>query len=538
MHKLLITVFLFTASASAWSQQAAKDTSSQGKIIEIISAERYNYQSIDTSQFVSLVGKANVKQGNTLFTADSIVLNQKQNMLEAFGNVHINDNDSINIYSEYLKYLGKEKKAYLNNKVKLTDGKGVLTTNNLIYDEQLKIGTYENGGKLVKGKTTLTSTQGFYYGETKDVHFINKVLLIDPETRIKTDTLYYNTNTEVATFVSPTKIYNEKRIINTREGFYDTKNRTAQFGSRPTLEDSTYTFTADRAAIDDKKGLSEYQGNVVYRSKDSIGYDLIANNVKVNKITNSLLATEKPLLFLKQAHDTTIISADTLYTAQLSQLLKSNRVVPLVRDTGFLTLELVEKTEKIDSNTNRFFEAYYNVKIYSDSMQAVGDSLFYSLQDSTFRLFKNPVVWSQNNQITGDTIYLYLQNRKPQRLHVFENALSVQKLGDKYFNQVRGTNMYGFFKEGKLDSLRTKGSPAESIYYGVDDHNKFIGVNKTSSDVIVALFVDGEINRVVFINNLQGLSSPMGQVDHTGIRLKRFKWLEELRPKTKFDLLR
>src|SRR6266511_4258606 len=70
------------------------------------------------------------------------------------------------------------------------------------------------------------------------------------------------------------------------------------------------------------------------------------------------------------------------------------------------------------SYTNRYFEAYNHVRIYSDSLQAVGDSLFYSGEDSVFRLFKEPIVWSRDSQITGDTIYLYTQNKKPKRMYV------------------------------------------------------------------------------------------------------------------------
>ena len=146
------------ASAIAFSQAPVKDTSRQGKTIFIISADRENFQQIDSlTQVLSLAGKAKVRQDKTIFEADSIALNQLTNILEAFGNVHINDNDSINTYSQYLKYIGKDKKAYLNKKVKLTDGKGVLTTEVLVYDEQTKIGIYYKGGKVVIGKTVLTS---------------------------------------------------------------------------------------------------------------------------------------------------------------------------------------------------------------------------------------------------------------------------------------------------------------------------------------------------------------------------------------------
>lgn len=527
---------LTTISGTVMSQRVA-DSSKPGKTIVIISADKYHFEDKDTiGKFVSLVGHAKVKQEKTLFEADSIVLNQKDNILEAFGNVHINDADTVNTYSQYLKYLGKEKKAYLNKDVKLTDGKGILTTNDLEYDTQFKIGKYNNGGKVVNKKTVITSKEGYYYGETGDVYFKLGVNLKDPEFKITTDTLLYNTNKELATFVCPTTIVNGKKTVKTSDGFYEMKKKKANFGKRPFVDDSTYTFTADQMAFDDSTGLGEAQGNAVYRSKDSVGgYDIIANNIKLNNKSNAFLATQKPILFIKQEKDTIYVSADTLYSAKISEL-KKNRIVPFIRDT--IKLDTIKvRFAKTDSAHDRFFEAYYHVKIYSDSLQAVGDSLFYSLEDSTFRLFKNPVAWAQENQISGDTIYLYLENKRPQRLKVFENALAVSKEYKDYFNQVRGNTMYAFFEKGKIHFMRTKGSPAENIYYAKDDNKKFVGVNKCSSDLIEIFFDDGKPQRVRFINNLEGTMYPLQQVNHKELRVRKFKWLEDIRPKSKFDIL-
>ena len=551
-----------------YCQQKQTDTVRNGKTITIISADRYNFQQFDTIQYVSLAGHAIVQQEKTVFSADSIVLNQKLNTLEAVGNVHINDADSIHTYSQYLRYVGKEKKAYLSKGVKLTDGKATLTTDNLIYDVQLKTGTYTNGGKVVNGKTILTSTEGYYYGDTRDVYFKKKVVMIDPEFKMYTDTLMYNLTTSISTFVTNTKIINGKRTITTTDGYYDTKKKNGYFNKRSFIDDSTYTFAADKTAIDEVSGLSEYQGNAVYRSKDTVGgYDLIAGNIKINKKTNSFLATKKPILLIKQEKDTIYISADTLYSSKLS-LLRKTRLVPEVREKP-VTEKSISKSSKVDStkqaiagtdslqsikkaihkplkpavkdtNNDRFFEAYYNVKIFSDSMQAVSDSMFYSLEDSTFRLYSNPIAWSQDNQITGDTMLLFLENKRPERLYVYENALTIQQVGKKYYNQIKGNSINAYFLKGKMDHLRAKGN-AETIYYGTDDRNKFVGVNQANCDVIDMYFEkvkdDSKPQRIVLRNNLQGTATPMGQVNHDELRLRGFHWLIDKRPKSKFDIL-
>ena len=213
--------------------------------------------------------------------------------------------------------------------------------------------------------------------------------------------------------------------------------------------------------------------------------------------------------------------------------MKKTRTVPLITDSLPIPIDTAYNSK--DSSRDRFVEAYSHVKIFSDSLQATGDSLFYAADDSVFRLFKNPIVWAQQSQITGDTIYLYTANKKPKRLYVFENALSIQKVDANYFNQVKGRTINGYFENGDIEHLRAKGN-AESVYYGQDEDNKYIGVNKASADIIDMYFANKEAQRVVFRSNLEGTSYPMGQVDHNELKLRGFIWHDDIRPKTKYDL--
>ena len=386
-----VLLFAFNASSSFSQSPQPTTDSTQGKKLEIIVADRYNFQKIENvGDFVSLAGNVQIRQEQTLFYCDSAVLNQALNTIEAFGNIHINDADSIHTYSQYLKYLGKEKTAYLKNKVKLTDGKMVLTTDELEYNTATHIGNYLKGGKVVNGTTILTSTEGYYYGDTRDIYFKKKVFLNDPQYKITTDTLLYNSYTQLARFTVPTKIVTDKRVVHTSDGYYDMKNKKAVFGKRPVVDDKDYTLTADDMAFDDATGFGEAQGSVKYKSKDTINpFILLANNIKSNNKSGGILATQKPLMIIKQDKDSIFLTADTLYSGKLTEL-KKFRTVPDISDTIYSPRK--PEPAKPDSNSNRFFEGYYHVKIFSDSMQAIGDSMFYSFKDSAFRLFKSPEI--------------------------------------------------------------------------------------------------------------------------------------------------
>jgi lipopolysaccharide export system protein LptA len=533
ISKYYLMLVLFTGMIH-FTQAQSPVADSSGKTLEIIKADRYNFEKKDSlGDFISLAGNVMVRQLNTVFTCDSAVLNQKDNIFEAFGNIHINDEDSIHTYAQYLKYYGADKTAVLKRNVRLTDRKIVLTTNELVYNTFTKIGIYKNGGKIINGKTILTSSEGHYYGETKDVIFKKKVVLIDPQYKVTTDTLLYNTFTEISTFTVPTTIVSGKRKIKTSQGYYDTKNRKAFFGKRPQIDDADYTLDADEIAFDDATGFGEAQGNAVFRSKDTAnGQTIIANNLKLNNKTKAILATQKPLMIIKQNRDSIYVTADTLYSGQLSEAKKS-RIIPVITDSIKQVKDGTKK--KSDSSSNRFFEAYYNVKIFSDSMQSISDSMFYSFEDSTFRLFKNPIVWAQGNQLTGDTIYLFTEQKKPSRLYVFENAIAINKVGTQFYNQVKGNTINGYFIKGNIDFLKAKGS-AESIYYAADEDGAFIGVNRSTSDVIDMFFKERKLQKVVSRNNLKGTITPISKANHSEMKIRGFKWQDNLRPKTKFEL--
>ncbi|GAC1496089.1 MAG: hypothetical protein NVS1B13_26380 [Flavisolibacter sp.] len=254
------------------------------------------------------------------------------------------------------------------------------------------------------------------------------------------------------------------------------------------------------------------------------GINILADRIFVNKKKDAFLATKKPLMIIKQEKDSIFITADTLFSARLSDLPASTKADSIRR----LRLDLKD-------SANRYFEAYRHVRIFTDSVQAVSDSLFYSFQDSVFHLYQDPVVWSRASQITGDTIYLYTKNKKPDRVKAFNNSFMVSEVQKGIYNQIKSTRMDGYFKDGLMDSVRAKGM-AESIYYIQDKDSAFSDVNQTKSDLIDIYFDNGELFKVVFRNDLKGSLYPLSQKKPSEMKLEKFRWLDARRPKTKYEL--
>lgn len=537
IQKILKLLFLFCFGMASLgygqetpipTRQADNDT---GRLVRIIKADKFSLIKIDsvTEKYI-LVGNVLLQQGNTFFSCDSAIKDDKLNIIEAFGNIHINDADSVHTYSQYLKFLGDTKIAMLRKKVKLTDGKGVLTTEELDYDLNAKIGTYSNGGKVVNGQSVLTSKEGFYYADTKEVYFRDNVKLVDPEYTMATDTLLYNIDQEMATFVAATTINDGKTTIRTRSGFYDLKNGTAQFGKRPVIDDSTQQIIADDIQYDKKSGNGVATGTVIYRDTAQ-GTTILAGLTEFNSSTKQVLATQKPVMILKQNNDSIYISGDTLVSVLISDtLLAKNDSLP---STDTLRGTQVKNSSAADSI--RFFQAFHHVRIFSDSLQGVCDSLSYSGKDSIFRFYKDPVIWSRDSQISGDTIYLLTRQKKVEQVLVFENGFSINKTPESFFNQIKGNRLNGVFKDGNIDYIRAKGN-AESVYYLMDDDSAYLGMNYARADAISMYFVEKELKKVTWVIGVEGTTYPFRQIPEDKKELRNFKWQENRRPKTKYEL--
>jgi lipopolysaccharide export system protein LptA len=494
---------------------AAQDSS---KPLEIRNAQRLIFQKKDSVELQIAVGNVELQQGTSLFYCDSCVLNQTDNFFEAWGNVRLIEKDTTDIKANHLLYQIDKQIAFLDGNVRLSDGKGKLQTPSLEYDLNTDIGIYRNGGTVLNGKTTLTSKEGFYYASLRDIYFVKEVRLKDPGYQIKTDTLLYNLDSRITRFVSPTEIKDSNgRIVETREGFYNMTTGKAEFGKRPKIRDGKTTITGNSVRIDDETGLSEAVGAV--EIIDSVqGTKLLAGKVVSDKKKNTVVSTDHPVLIVEQGKDSVYITADTLFSGPLPK-----------------PIRIDSTTRSPSDSTLRFFKAFRQVKIFTDSLQAVCDSMYYSYEDSVFRLYQEPVVWSAGSQITGDTIVLHTKNKKAEKLDVFENSLLVQRLDPEVFNQVKSIRMAAFLTEGSMDSLQAKGY-AECIYFIQDDDSAYVGVNESSADRLDIYFQQAALDRVVFRSEVTGTVWPLREKNPSNMRLTGFRWLEEQRPKSRFAI--
>ena len=112
----------------------------------------------------------------------------------------------------------------------------------------------------------------------------------------------------------------------------------------------------------------------------------------------------------------------------------------------------------------------------------------------------------------------------------------VNQSNKQFYNQIAGKTINGYFVNGAIDYVRVKGQKAESIYYVQDKDSAYVGMNRATGDVIDMYFLKNELNKVKFVNDVDGALYPMNQIPDDQKKLLLFKWQDARRPKNKLEL--
>jgi lipopolysaccharide export system protein LptA len=183
----------------------------------------------------------------------------------------------------------------------------------------------------------------------------------------------------------------------------------------------------------------------------------------------------------------------------------------------------------------RILKAYYKVRMFRSDLQGKCDSLTYSTVDSTLQFHGSPVLWSDSSQLTADFIKMYMANKKIDRMELQNTAFLISRDDSTKYTQIKGKNMTGYFKEGKMKKLVVRGN-GQTIYYPKDSED-YIGMNKTSSsDVIIYFNDENKVEDIVLLVKPEGTLFPLNEVTNEEMYLKDFNWQEDKKPKKKEDI--
>ncbi|WP_372947529.1 OstA-like protein [Mariniphaga sp.] len=452
-----------------------------------------------------LVGNVRIRHQDVLMWCDSAYTYTGTNRVDAFGNVRINQGDTMNLYARKIYYNGDIREAMAYQDVRLENKNTTLFTDTLQYDMAANIGYYEDNGKIVDSTNILTSVIGKYFIDNDLVHFYQNVEAYNDNYTLTSDTLYYNTETGRLFIVGPTTIRDSSNTLYAEDGWYDTKTGEAELLKNPLVYNETQQLKANYIKYNEADGNGKALGNV--HMEDFENKVIVTGNTSdYNDKLEIATVTDSALFMMYSESDTLFLHADTL------------RTVPDTVDGEKIIL------------------AWYGTRFYRNDLQGVCDSLVYFTKDSLVQLYNNPVIWSEAHQLSADQIEMKQNTDSPDELHLRNNGFIISKLDSGRFDQIKGKLMTGFVINNELNRINVDGN-GQTLYYARQDE-EIIGLNRVESSRISIRFREGKIFGISFFQNPEGVLKPLFALTEEEKTLSGFDWKVHLRPLSRHDVFK
>lgn len=506
MKKSLFFIFTCLSFLSVqFTFAQAKKPAQSPKTIVIENADFSDVDQVNVPDALLLTGNVKVNHDGVVLTCNKAYFFQKENYLKAFGNVQLVQGDTLFLNSKYAEYSGNEKKAFATGNAVLTSPDATLQTDTINFDRNVQEAFYNTKGTIVNKDNTLVSKSGRYYVKEKKFQFLTEVTITNPKYVIKSNHLDYYSNSGHTYLLGPSTITSKANYIYTEKGFYDTKKNLAHFLRRSYIKYDDRLIEGDSLYYNRNIEFASATRNV--KITDSINKGIVKGHyAELYKLKDSMFVTKRAVAINLVENDSVYIHGKKLMV------------------TG--------------KEGERILRAFNNVRFYKTDMSGKCDSIHSDSKSALTKLIGNPILWNGDNQITGDVMHLIGDNktRKIDSLKVLNNTfvLSKDTLGTG-FNQVKGINLFGKFRDGKLHDVDVIKN-TEVIYYMRNDANELIGINKNVSSKINMILENNAIETITFFNKVDGDIFPEDELPENARKLRGMKWRGDERIKSKDDI--
>jgi lipopolysaccharide export system protein LptA len=473
-----------------------------------INVENADFQDINQYEnpgAVLLTGNVRVKHDGVTMTCNKAYFFQDENYIKAFGDVQMVQGDTLFLNSRYAEYDGNVKQAYATGNVIMNSPDTSLATDTIYFDRVKQEAYYRSFGTITNKENTLKSKSGRYYLNQKKYQFLTAVVLTSPKYVIKSNHLDYYTNSGHSYLFGPSTITSDQNFIYTEKGFYNTKKNTGHFLRKSYIKYKDRLIEGDSLYYDRTKEFASATRNV--------------------KITDSINKA------VTRGH------YGEMYKAKDSMFITKKASVRYMMDTDsmFIHAKRIVITGKLGERVVRGFN---NVRFFKNDLSGKCDSLHSSQTTNLTKLIGKPILWNFENQMTGDIMHLVgnKETEKLDSLKVLENAFIVSKdTISEGFNQVKGQNLFGKFKENKLDEVDIVKN-TEVIYYMRNEKQELIGINKNVSSSINMTLDGNDIDTITFFTQVDGDIYPEKDLPVNARKLRGFIWRGDERIKTKEEI--
>ena len=455
-----------------------------------------------------LIGHVKMRHDSAYFFCDSAYYYHQNNSFDAYQNVHIIINDTVEIFSDLLNYDGDRRFAEFHDNVRLRDDSTTLYTEYLTYDRNLHLASYPDSAVTVRGDKTLKSHYGYYRDRLKEFSFFENVEVYSLKYQMYTDTLFYNTGIEKMWFEGPTTIINKENVLEGKHGYYLVNEDHVYLDKRPYMHNETQQMRSDSIFYDRNIGLAQ-----AYSQVDMIdtSYKVILRGdyVEMWEDRGFSFATDSAYAISYDGGDSLYIHGDTLFM--------------------YFDKEK-EEAEKLIARRN--------VRFFKSDLQGKCDTLTYLRADSTIQMRVAPILWAKDSQLSGIDIDIKLKDNSVEWVLQKGNAFIISQDSIEGFNQIKGSDITSRFENGNIHRVNVDGEKAETIYWIRDNDGSLIGIDVSNSETMVIEMEKQSVSIIKSFNDINETMFPEQDLLESDRYLQGFKWHDEARPVDKNDIFR
>lgn len=521
------------------------------------------------------------KDGNTLRT-DKLIYNTKDSVAVFDSGGSLKSKDGNVIESRRGTYDGKESMFFFEEQVELyMDSIEVKTLWMRYFSEQEKA-FFGRNTHLWRDNGFLRADDGWYDRQQKVIYFTDKVFMFDPSYEAWAGEVYYYQNDGAADlykdaqvldttnksiymgdhlqYVPATDSTSDRGLLTDNPAIvYYGENENHEVDTLYTRADTFYVYALPRCSIpeeeisESKKRLEDIMYDALAKKREEEAVQREQERIKKMRDAGKLPPewVEKQ----KQAEADSLAALARLDSLVTVGLLDSLAAAPdSIRSSrqavdSLISVALMPPADSsavaaadslsapvdsltappADSTLIRYVKAWNKVRMYRSDLQAACDSMVFTELDSIARLYGSPVLWNEvHNQLSADEMQLLMKDGSLDRGSMITNAWLISERDSVHYNQIKSTEMLGYFRDNKIYRFDALGG-VSAIFYMVED-SVITTINVKESKSLTAALKDGTAQRMLYVESIKSDAYPVGELPVEKQRLKDFKWRGDERP--------
>ncbi len=494
------------------------------------------------------------KDGNTLRT-ERLTYNTKDSVAVFEYGGAMKDKDGNVIESRTGTYDGKEGLFTFDDQVELYMDSIEIKTHQLRYFNDTERAHFGFNTYLWRDEGFLRADAGWYDRPSQVIYFTNHVFMFDPSYDAWADELYYDQRTGAIDLLRNAQVLdstNKSVYLGDHMQYLPATDSLSQRGwltGDPAIiyygenenhvvdtlyarADSFYVYSVPRNQIPESE-VSEAQKRL-----DDMLFDALSKKrreegeqhekERIQKMREVGKLPPEWVEKQQQAERDSLARLDSLAKLEIPGLtrnLDSTAVVP-PKDT------IVAPP---DTTPIRYLHGWHNVRMYRSDLQGACDSVVFCELDSIARLYGRPVLWNEvKNQLSAEEMQLLMKGGTFERGSMVTDAWIISQQDSIHFNQIKSTEMLGWFRDNKLYRFDALGGVAAIFYLVEDEAVTTINVKEAKS--LTAALKDGTAQRLLYMEAIKSDAYPVSELEMSKQRLKGFEWRGEERPVTRKDI--